>query len=439
MMEMGQYLQQNLSLVMTAELRQAIAVLQYPGYELASFLQEQANENPLIEVIEPPGIIGKSPSSRKSSSSAGMPVSFEEYMSSTETLHDTLLKQSILLSLSEKERRMLNFLLLSIDDNGYLTVSAAEAAQHLGASEEIVDKLIVHIHQMEPAGIGARSLQECLLLQLAAAGMENTLPWRLVLLYFEELANRKWRAVADELQLSPEDIQHAADYIQTLNPRPGKMYSHGVKEGYLYPDITITHHDGSFAIAFNDRYNPSVKLNSDYEPLLFMSKNDQPSKYLQNQFSKYQWLKKAVEQRRQTLIKIVTEVVNVQHSFFSKKGSQLAPLTLKQVAAATGMHESTISRAVKNKVIQTPLGARELKSFFTAKIETSEGGEASASAAKDAIRRLIEKENKQKPLSDQLICEMLKRDDGLAISRRTVAKYREELMIPSSSKRKRFV
>ncbi|OYD56206.1 RNA polymerase sigma-54 factor, partial [Fictibacillus aquaticus] len=400
--------------------------------------QEQANENPLIEVVEPAGIVGRSPRQRKTSPSAGMPVSFEEYISSEETLHETLQKQSILLPLTAKERKMLDFIILSIDDNGFLTVSSEEAAKHFAVPEETIENLIRHIQEMEPAGIGARSIQECLLLQLAAEGMENSLPWRLVLTFLDKLAERKIKQISIALQTSPDEIQKAADFIQKLNPRPGKIFAHGRTEGYLYPDVTVNHSNGQFSIAFNDRYNPSVKLNSDYEPVHFIAKKDGPSKYLQDQYAKFQWLQKAVEQRRQTLIKIVSEVVKVQESYFSGKGQHLVPLTLKQIADATGMHESTISRAVKHKVIQTPAGARELKTFFTAKIETNDGGTASASSAKQAIKELIEKEDKNKPLSDQQICELLSKESGLAISRRTVAKYREELLLPSSSKRKRF-
>lgn len=439
-MEMGLFQQQSMNLVMTTELRQAIAILQVPSYELTSYLQEQALENPLIEIAEPKGMFTTLKKSVRKNAVTGRSNDehpLEHLIIEKETLYDYLYKQSILLPLENQDRRIFQYLLLSVNENGYLTVSVQDTAARFSTSEEKCEELIALLQTLEPAGIGARNLRECLLLQLREQNLENTLSYILVDQHLDLLADRKIKNLASLLEVSPQQIEAAADFLQTLDPRPGAALSPVSDQAYLYPDVSVKEENGQFHISVNEQYSPTLKLNDSYGSLL--NGKNATSKFLDDSFQKFNWLKKALEQRKETLLNITKEIVRVQEKYFSTfEKSDLIPLTLKEVADQIGVHESTVSRAVKNKVLQTSKGAVELKSFFTAKIFTQDGGSASATSAKTEIKKLVDNEDKLKPLSDQILASLLEKNSGLSISRRTVAKYREELNIPSSSKRKRY-
>ncbi|MGC4376886.1 RNA polymerase factor sigma-54 [Fictibacillus sp. Mic-4] len=437
-MELGLFQQQSLSLVMTTELRQAIAILQYPCYELSQFLQEQANENPLIELVEPSNLMsmGKRKTSEKTIGE-GEENTLDYLHHTKETMHDYLLDQTMFLPLTKEESSILKFLILNIDDNGYLQVTTEEVMKRFGIDEKAVEHVIGLLHQLEPVGIGARDLRECILLQLEALAMEDELVYRIADNYLDLLAERKLKQIAERLHVSVEMVEEAADFIQTLEPRPGHSVSHQDERLFLYPDITVVEEKGHYQIYLNDQFAPRVHLNEGYTHLL-KSEGAAASKYLKEHYQKYQWLLKSLEQRRTTLLKIAEEIVKAQTAFLQKGPQYLEPMTLKDVADRIGMHESTVSRAVKNKVIQTPRGAFELKSFFTTKIEKANGENTSAKVVKLAIAELINQEDKLKPLSDQAIADKLKNERGMNISRRTVAKYREEMNILSSAKRKRY-
>jgi RNA polymerase sigma-54 factor len=439
-MEMGLYQQQSMNLVMTTELRQAIAILQVPSYELTSYLQEQALENPLIEISEPKGMFTTLKKSGRKNGVSGQTAdkqSYDHLIIEQETLYDYLYKQAILLPLKEQDRKIFNYILLSLNENGYLTVTAEETATRFTASIEKCEELISMLQKLEPTGIGARSLRECLLIQLSEQNLEHTLSYIIVDQHLELLAQRKIKTLSELLNVSPQQIEEAADFLQTLDPRPGAAFSPADEQSYLYPDVSVSVESGKLRILINEQYSPVLKLNDSYASLL-QDKN-KTSKFIDESYQKFNWLKKALEQRKETLLKITSEIVRVQDKYFHTfEKKDLIPLTLKDVADQIGVHESTVSRAVKNKVLQTSKGAVELKSFFSAKIYTQDGGSASAASAKTEIKKLVESENKLKPLSDQVLAALLEQNSGLSISRRTVAKYREELNIPSSAKRKRY-
>ncbi len=439
-MEMGLFQQQSMNLVMTTELRQAIAILQVPSYELTSYLQEQALENPLIEIAEPKGMfttLKKSVRKNGMNSRTDEKHHLEHLIIEKETLFDYLYKQSILLPIEEQELKLFQFLLLSVDESGYLTISAQETAARFKTTLKKCEELISLLQTLEPVGIGARDLRECLLLQLREQQLEHTLSYIIVDQHLDLLADRKMKTLASILDVTPQEVEKAADFLQTLEPRPGAAFSPVNDQAYLYPDVSVTEENGKFHIAVNEQYSPTLKLNDSYGS--FLNGKNATSKFLDDSFQKFNWLKKALEQRKETLLNITKEIVRVQETYFlTFDKSDLIPLTLKEVADEIGVHESTVSRAVKNKVLQTSKGAVELKSFFTAKIFTQDGGSASATSAKIEIKKLVDNEDKQKPLSDQMLAALLEKNSGLSISRRTVAKYREELNIPSSSKRKRY-
>ncbi|WHY71487.1 RNA polymerase factor sigma-54 [Fictibacillus enclensis] len=438
-MELGLFQQQNLSLVMTAELRQAIAILQYPCYELSRFLQEQAVENPLIELSESSAVFEKSKKKALQKDRSHQDADIIGRMQPAElTMHDHLLHQVLDMPISENQAAVVRYLILNIDEAGYLDITKEEMLERFSIPSALFHECIDWLHQLEPAGIGARNLRECLILQMKALGMsEHDLPYQVADHYLDLLAERKLRQIASLLAVTVQEAEQAADFIQSLDPKPGRKLSQPSDMGYLYPDLSVTENNGSYSLAVNEQFTPKIRLNEGYADLL-QTKAGGAAQYLQEHFQKLQWLQKSLEQRKNTLIMIAKEIVSAQQRFLKWGPEHLVPMTLREVADRIGMHESTVSRAVKNKVIQTPRGAFELKYFFTAKIETVGGENASAQTAKLAIKKLVDSEDKVKPLSDQAIAEKLISEKGLSISRRTVAKYREELNIPSSSKRKRY-
>ncbi|EIT87038.1 RNA polymerase sigma factor (sigma54) [Fictibacillus macauensis ZFHKF-1] len=435
-MELGLFQQQNLSLVMTAELRQAITILQYPSYELNQFLQEQALENPLIELSEPTLLLNNKKKALQNQGSQDW-EDIGHRQPARATMHETLLVQATSLGVPDALEPILQYLILNIDDAGYLDVTEEEVKTRFLMNDEQWTTCLHYLHLLEPAGIGARTLRECLLLQLKALHMEGDLSYRIVDGYLEWLGDRKLKQIATALQTTAADVEAAADFIVTLHPRPGHEFTEKEDLAYVYPDLSVIEEAGVFKLAINEPFTPRVQLHKQYEHLLH-NKNNKASSYLQEQYQKYVWLQKSLEQRKNTLVMIAKDIIRQQQDFLRKGPEALVPMTLKDVANRIGMHESTVSRAVKNKWIQTPRGVIALKSFFTTKISTHDGESASSKSAKLAIKKLIQTEDKAKPMSDQSIAETLYSVEGLKLSRRTVAKYREEMKIGSSAKRRRY-
>ncbi len=247
------------------------------------------------------------------------------------------------------------------------------------------------------------------------------------------LADHKWNEIALQMNIEMKEVKELYDFIQTLNPRPGSFISNSSTE-YLTPDIIVESKDDKLVFHLNDGYLPTIQITANYSQQL-QSKND-VSKYIQTQYKNVQWLLSSIEQRRNTIIKIVQVLLEKQQSFFINGFPSLKPLTLKEVADEIEMHESTVSRATSNKVIQTAFGSFELRLLFTSKLESADGTSISQTTVKTLLENFVAQENKFKPYSDQKIAEYFNSEKGITISRRTISKYREELNIPSSSKRK---
>lgn len=444
MLEIGLIQKQTTKLVMTTELRQAISILQYSNVELIDFIKEEALENPLIELKEEKLVedipmfsqtFMRSPSLTDSDDEKDSPVDY--FHSKEENLRAFLLKQLQELSFYEYERGIAKFLIENINDAGYLTISLEEAATLLNQSEDDVSQAFEMFREFEPTGIGARTLQECLLWQLEGLEERSPLTEKIVANDLERFAEKKWPDLAKKYDVSLADIQASADLIRLLNPKPGSSFSDETTK-YLHPDVTVEKRDGDYVVTVNDYMLPSIQLNRQYHYLLSQVGQDEAQKYMNEKYNKMLWLIRSIEQRRLTLQKLTEAIVKRQTEFLEKGLSYLKPLTLKEIADEIEVHESTVSRAVRQKIIQTPKGIFEMKDLFTSKVQSADGDGASSTAVKQAIVQLVEEENKQKPLSDQKISELLKEREGITISRRTVAKYREELNILSSAKRKRF-
>ncbi|WHX99925.1 RNA polymerase factor sigma-54 [Neobacillus sp. DY30] len=435
----GLWQQQTLKLAMTQELTQAITLLQYSAQELMSFLENKALENPLIQVenntIQPinPLIDRNRRKHTKNTENEWI----EQIAAKSTSLQDQLISQLNLNKYSAKQLKVIKYLIDNLDVNGYLSADPVEISKHLGVPLELVEESIIVIQTLEPAGIGARDLQECLLIQIERENLEDDLALTILTHYFQPFAEKKWKQISKELQIPLQKIQEIFDTIQQLNPRPGSLLEQEAPS-YIIPDAIVERFEDGFSVRLCDDIIPKLSFNDHYYQKLTSTQDSQVSRFLQEKVQDYQWIMKSIEQRKETLTKVVSKIVEKQTQFFQKGSEFLVPMTMKEVASELDIHESTVSRAVKEKYVQTPIGTYSLKSFFTSTIQTVSNENASSKQVKNEISALVAKENKQRPLSDQEIVELLKSSQGIVVSRRTVAKYRDQLGIASSSKRKRF-
>lgn len=430
-MDLALHQKQELHLKMTFELRQAIELLQYSTYELEQYIRQQELENPLIELKEKEDhVADEDRFNRSSSSSNSSDMSMDDNESHNSNMRDELFDLAKLLFTDVHTRKLLNYLIYNLDDNGYLQFQDPDYERF---DEQQINDGIHLLQSVGPTGIGARNLKECLLLQIEYDYPEEELVALLVKDHLELIANRKWNDIATLLAISLAQVKELFDFIQTLNPRPCSFIS-DFSVSYTTPDVIVEFKNGDLVFHINDNYLPSIQMNQDYANHL--NAKDELSTHIQNYYKSYQWLVTSIEQRRNTMHKIMGVLITKQQDFFKNGSSALKPLTLSDVAAEIDMHESTVSRATINKVMQTPIGSFDLRILFTSKVSTVDGDIISQSNVKALLQSYVAQENKLKPHSDQKIADYLKKEEGITISRRTISKYREELRIPSSSRRK---
>lgn len=434
----GLWQQQTLKLAMTQELSQAIALLQYSTQELTDFLENKALENPLLQ-IENVNVQPMNPlidRNRKKHQKVEKDW-IEQIAVKSFSLEEQLISQFNIKAIPEEKLRVIRYLIQHLDENGYFTGDLEEISVKLKIPYQLTEDCLRMIQSLEPVGIGARNLQECLLIQVEYEYPDNELARKIMTDYFVPFAEKKWKQMAKELQVTLKDIQEVFDDIQSLNPKPGAML--GIEtSAYIIPDVIVEQTGAGLTVRLFDETIPRVTFNEQYFNK-FKDKDQQVSRFLQDKVQDYHWILKSLEQRRETLLRVVTKIVEKQQAFFQKGPHHLVPMTMKELATELDIHESTVSRAVREKYMQTPIGTFTLKSFFTSTIQTVTGDEnTSSTQVKNAISKLIANENKQKPLSDQEIVKHLKSTEGIVVSRRTIAKYRDQLGIPSSTKRKRF-
>ncbi len=418
---------------MTKELTQAITLLQYSSLDLTKFLEEQTLENPLIEVKQTD--FSRRTKSKVSKESYTNPIDYIEKKETT--LYEHLLTQLSYMKVNNEKKRTMEYIIQLLDSNGYLYFPEEEIAKDLNTDTENIESAIHYIQSLDPVGVGARSLQECLLLQLRKLPNRNSLAETIIQDYFEEFAEKSWKEIAKQLDVKLFDIQQIFDFIQTLQPRPGAAF-HGGEAQYIVPDFDIQVENGVVIMNMHDSYLPKVSLNLQYYQHFLQEKDSQTQSYLQEKVDQCQWIMRSLEQRKLTLQNVMNEIINRQLDFFLKGPAHLKPLIMSEVAQSLDIHESTVSRAVKDKFVQTPFGIFEMKYFFSRNIQTTGSTDTSSTQVKNVLKQLVDEENKQKPLSDQEIVSILKEEHGILVSRRTIAKYRDQLNIPSSSKRKRY-
>jgi RNA polymerase sigma-54 factor len=381
---------------------------------------------------------------------------YEPVTVDTRDLSDHLLDQISLLELTPRQAFLADEFIGNINEDGYLACSLDDLLNAVNdtvvkAAEEIdrdiddlplytrdeIGEMLATIQSLDPPGVGARDLRECLMLQLKEAGLEQSVPYRLVRDCFEELINHRWSEISKRFGISPTDVQKAADEIKKLDPKPGLVYS-DASDNYIIPDLIVDKIDGRYHVFLNDANLPRLKLSRAYQEIARDKKKfeGENKEFISSKLNSANWMIQAIEQRRQTMLKVMNYIVDRQRDFFEKGVQHLKPLTLREVAEVISMHESTVSRVTNEKFVQTPRGVLPLKFFFSSGLSTTAGEDVSARGIKAQIEKLVSDEDPKHPLTDQAIVNILK-ESGVQIARRTVAKYRDQLGVLSARMRKR--
>ncbi|HYN81171.1 MAG TPA: RNA polymerase factor sigma-54 [Gemmatimonadaceae bacterium] len=381
---------------------------------------------------------------------------FEPVTVATRDLSDHLRDQVSLLELDPRQMLLADEFIGNVGDDGYLASAVEEVVSSLNdvvtrAAEEAgrdtddlplytieeAEKMLATVQSLDPPGVAARTLQECLLLQLKEAGLQQSLPYRLVHDCFDELIAHRWSEISKRFGISAADVQGAADEIAKLDPKPGLRYSSG-SDNYIIPDLIVDKIDGQYHVFLNDANLPRLKLSKTYQEIARDKKKfeGENKEFISNKLNSANWMIQAIEQRRQTMLKVMNYIVDRQREFFDKGVQHLKPLTLREVAEVINMHESTVSRVTNEKFVQTPRGVLPLKFFFSSGLATTDGEDVSARGIKAQLEKLVQEEDPKHPLTDQAIVNIL-RESGVQIARRTVAKYRDQLGVLSARMRKR--
>ncbi len=368
---------------------------------------------------------------------------YDNQTAPAEGLRDHLQWQLNLAPMSDSDRAIATAIIDAIDDDGYLKTTVAELAETLGPGSPVeadeIEAVLARVQSMDPPGCAARDLRECLLLQLRQ--QDPATPWlaearRLVGEYLELLATRDYNQLMRRLKLAKPDLAAVIDLIQSLNPRPGSQFE-GEATEYVVPDVYVRKVSGVWQVELNPDSVPHLRVNQRYASMIRRADNSADNNSLKAHLQEARWLIKSLQSRSETLLRVATAIVERQRGFFEYGAEAMKPLVLHDIAETLGMHESTISRVTTRKYMHTPRGIFELKYFFSSHVSTDQGGEASSTAIRAVIKKLIAAEKPDKPLSDSSIAAVLK-EQGVNVARRTVAKYREAMSIAPSNERRRL-
>ena len=459
-------------LILTSSLQQAIKLLPMSTLELADLLNQEMVENPLLEEVPTEELQpaeqtqvekadAEKPTAEKSDTwdDADYEYFFGDYLddgyrprtpqevkelppientlSTAASLSDHLLWQLSLQTSEEKLREIGSAIVGNLDDDGYLVASVEEIAAMGDWPVAEVERALQHVQTFDPIGVAARDLQECLWLQIKHLGLEGTPTEKVVTEHLRLLQNHQVPEIARRLGMSIDDLKEHIEIIRNLDPKPGSRYN-PTQSQYVIPDVYVMKVEDQYVAMLNEEGLPQLRISPTYRRLLDKSggeANDETRAYVKDKFRSALWLIKSVDQRQKTIHKVATSILNFQRDFLDHGIEYLRPLVLRDVANDIGMHESTVSRVVNNKYMHTPQGVFEMKFFFHSGISSSYGDSVSSVTIKQRIRKIIENEDPRKPLSDSKIVSILQKE-GLMLARRTIAKYREELKIPTSNQRK---
>lgn len=477
-MKQGLQLRLSQQLAMTPQLQQAIRLLQLSTLELQQELQQALESNPLLEQIDTHEEIDtretqdsetldtadaleqkEMPEELPLDASwdtiytAGTPSGTSgDYIDdelpvyqgeTTQTLQDYLMWQVELTPFSDTDRAIATSIVDAVDDTGYLTVPLEDILESMGDEEIDIDEVeavLMRIQRFDPVGVAAKDLRDCLLIQLSQ--FDKTTPWleeaRLIISdHLDLLANHDFRTLMRVTRLKEDVLKEAVNLIQSLDPRPGQSIQTGEPE-YVIPDVLVRKHNGHWTVELNSDSIPRLQINQHYASMCNNARNDGDSQFIRSNLQDAKWLIKSLESRNDTLLRVSRCIVEQQQAFFEQGEEYMKPMVLADIAQAVEMHESTISRVTTQKYLHSPRGIFELKYFFSSHVNTEGGGEASSTAIRALVKKLIAAENPAKPLSDSKLTSLLS-EQGIMVARRTVAKYRESLSIPPSNQRKQLV
>ncbi len=363
---------------------------------------------------------------------------FERPDVAVESLSEHLLQQLHMTKLSPEEYEIGEYIIHNINEVGYLSCDTKVIAHNLDVPEEKVLKVLKIIQRFDPVGIGARNLQECLLIQLEEQEPRNELAIEIIKNHFDDFTNKRFEKITKKLDITLEDLRDALDHIMKLNPKPGEGYT-SLGDTAIIPDLIVERDGDDFRIILNDWHIPHLRINNNYKKLLLDKKNTsrETREFVRKRLESARWLINSIHQRRLTILKVMETIVKKQREFFEKGKEYIKPMILKDVADEIGMDISTVSRVTNGKYVQTEWGIFELKYFFSEGIQTEDGEDVSNRRIKQMIKEIIENEDPHKPLNDQKIAEIL-RERGYKLARRTVAKYREQMGIPVSRLRRKI-
>lgn len=475
------------SLTMTPQLQQAIRLLQLSSVELQTEIQDVLDSNMMLEVDEQQGSNENAKKDAESSDNTtgdeiktnmekedipqdleidtrwediyepGLSYTnrqadlnsqnlFENQSSQEKSLHEHLLWQLNLTPTSETDKMIAIAIIDALDDDGYLTIELEEIVSAVQTDDpenqielEEVQAVLHLVQSMEPIGVGAKDLQECLTLQLNQ--LDKDTPWleeaqMLIMLHIDLLASHDYNQIMRKMKLDKDSLQEVLNLVQSLNPRPGGSVTES-QTHYVVPDVYVKKVNGKWRVDLNNDPIPSLRINSTYANMIRRADNSADNTSLKTHLQEARWFIKSLQSRSETLLKVAATIVERQRAFLDYGEEAMKPMVLSDIAEALGMHESTISRVTTKKYMHTPRGIFELKYFFSSHVSTDAGGACSSTAIRALIKKLISAEAPNKPLSDNKIATVLS-DQGINVARRTVAKYREAMSIPPSNERKRL-
>ena len=462
---------QNLALqqILAPQLQQSLLILQTPLLELRNLVQQEMETNPVLEEL----LTELSPEERDGAEAsaddnfkeefeklATLDEEWRDYMAQSgsysgrsqeakdkrqfffdsiatqETLQQNLIGQLNQTALNAADRKAAELIIGNIDDNGFLQATPEEMTLNTGIPKEDFERMLALIQSFYPPGVGARDLRECLRIQLERVGKQNSLEYKIISEHMEDLGKRRFPEIARRMGMSVEKVQECANNIARLNPRPGQIFA-TAPPNYVLPDVTVEKTDGDYQVILNGEQIPHLRISNTYKDIMAQDGNGSEVKdYIRDKIRSGKFLIRSIHQRQQTISSIAQQIVSRQRDFFEHGTSHLKPMTMKEIADAVGVHETTVSRAVSGKYMATPQGVFEMKYFFTSGYQTASGESMSNTSVKEVILDLVKNEDGNAPLSDQEIVLILS-ERGIPIARRTVAKYRTELnILPSNMRRK---
>lgn len=462
---------QRQQLILTQKMQQALHILQLNGVELEQFVQQELEANPFLEQKQKATEqvpTKEAPAANNSEDGFDEPFDldahndkwdirhkegrdlshnadlharrqfYEDSITQETSLRAHLLSQLAIMTKTEQEYLIGERIIIGdIDPRGYFIGNEAEIAEELSVREQDVDRILHKIQRFEPTGVGAHDVVECLLLQIQAEFPDNHQLVILVSEHLDDLKNRQIPKIAKAMKITPEEVENLKKLLATLNPWPGHLYS-SEPPLYIAAEVVVEKVEGEYIVRLADERLPDLNINAEYHKVVKKSGLTKDDKdYVRSKIEAAKWLQRNIEQRQETILKVSQAIVNVQRDFLEKGVEFMKPLTLQVIADEIGVHESTVARTTRGKYIQTPQGLFELKYFFSSGVTTDSGDNQSSKSVQFRIQKIVEEEDPYKPLSDQKIADLLKKE-GTNVARRTVTKYREALNIPATTKRKQY-